>query len=173
MFGASLVDQGVQSSTLRSYMSAIKRILVDDGYQWDNSKLLLSTLVCGCKIVNDKVKTCLPVQVGLLDLLLFELQRIFNSQPYLEILYKTIFCTGYFGLFRIGEITESVHCMRALDVHVAGNKNKILYILRSSKMHGRNNKPQYIKISAQNEHYERNRRLHFCPFQLSQEYLAL
>ena len=44
LFGASLVEKGVQSSTLKSYMSAIKRVLTDNGYSWDNNKLMLPVL---------------------------------------------------------------------------------------------------------------------------------
>ena len=78
LFGAHLVDEGFQSTTLRSYMSAIKRILVDDGYPWNDSKLLLSTLIRGCKIVNDRVTTRLPIQCGLLEMILFEVGRLFK-----------------------------------------------------------------------------------------------
>ena len=60
LFGAHLVDKGLQSSTLRSYFSAIKCTLVDDGYPWDDSKVLLGTLTKACKIVNDRVRTRLP-----------------------------------------------------------------------------------------------------------------
>ena len=115
LFGASLVDQGIQSSTLRSYMSAIKGILIDDGFQWDNTKLLLSTLIRGCKVVNDCVRTRLPIQKGLLEMILFEIQRIYRDQFYLEILYKTVLSLCYYGLFRIGELTSSQHTLKAQD----------------------------------------------------------
>ena len=90
LFGAYLVDGGVQSSTLKSYFSAIKHILKQDGYQWDDRKVALSSLVKGCQIENDTVKIRLPIQKGLLDTLLFEIERLFSAQPYLEILYKTV-----------------------------------------------------------------------------------
>ena len=38
LFSAYLIEhRKVQSSTLRSYISAIKRILTDDGYEWNNN----------------------------------------------------------------------------------------------------------------------------------------
>ena len=46
-------DRGVQSSTLKSYISAIKCILKDDGYGWNDNKVLLSALIKSCKLVND------------------------------------------------------------------------------------------------------------------------
>ena len=117
LFGASLVEEGIQSSTLRSYMSAIKRILIDDGYPWDDTKLLLETLIRGCRVINDHVKTHLPIQSGLLEMILFEIRRMCNNQYYLEILYQTILCLCYYGLFRIGELTVGGHAVKASDVH--------------------------------------------------------
>ena len=177
LFGAYLVDQGYQSTTLRSYMSAIKCILKDDGYTWNDSKLLLSTLVHGCHVENDTVRTRLPIQIGLLELIMFELQRMFGSQYYLEILYKTLFCIAYYGLFRIGELTKSEHCIKAKDVHISDNKDKILLVLRSSKTHGKYDKPQEIVISANENYYDQTnkyvKRAVFCPFQLASHYFEL
>ena len=85
LFGAYLVDNGIQSSTLKSYFSAIKHVLKLDGYNWDDNKVLLSSLVRGCSLVNDRVKTRLPIQKGLLEMLLFEIERKYNvknPQPY-------------------------------------------------------------------------------------------
>ena len=56
LFGAYLVDNGVQSTTLKSYFSAIKHVLKQDGYEWNDKKALLSSLVRGCKLQNDAVK---------------------------------------------------------------------------------------------------------------------
>ena len=61
LFGAYLVEGGVQSSTLKSYFSAIKHVLKQDGYIWDDRKALLSSLVKGCKLENDRVKIRLPI----------------------------------------------------------------------------------------------------------------
>ena len=108
LFGAYLVDGGVQSSTLKSYFSAIKHILKQDGYAWNDNKVLLSSLVKGCKIENDRVKVRLPIQKGLLEMMPFEIDRLFNEekqQPYLCQMYTAIFCLGYYGMLRVGELT--------------------------------------------------------------------
>ena len=94
LFGAYLVDKGVQSSTLKSYFSAIKHILKQDGYVWDDKKAALSSLMKDCELENDTLKVRLPIQKGLLEILLFELERYYNSkkrhQPYLECMYKAM-----------------------------------------------------------------------------------
>ena len=83
-------------------------------------------------------------------MLLFVLERKFNSQPYLELLFKTVFLLACYGMMRIGELVKSKaeHAVRACYVHVADNKNKILLILFTSKTHDETNEPQHIKISA-------------------------
>ena len=174
LFGAALVEDGFQSSTLKSYISAIKRILVDDGYQWDDKKMLLNTLTKACRMVNDRVKTRLPIHKGLLEILLFELERMFQNQPFLEILYKAIFALAYYGMFRIGEITTGTHPVKAKNVHIGRNKDKILMILFTSKTHGLESKPQEVKISAKGLNRESNTaKQFFCPFQIARNYLEI
>ena len=158
-------------------MSAIKSILVNDGYPWDDNKILLGIITKACRLVNDRVVTRLPIQIGLLEVLIFEIQRIFFDQPYLEILYKAIFLLSYYGLFRIGELTlsNSNHAVKkTCDVHIGRNKNKMLFILYSSKTHGRESLPQIIKINENQCKYNcKQIKQFFCPFTASREYLAI
>ena len=176
LFGAYLVDKGIQSSTLKSYFSAIKFVLKQDGYQWDDSKVLLSSLVRSCKFENDKLRIRLPIQKGFLELLLFEVQRMFcgedkhNQQPYLETMYICLFTLAYYGMLRVGELTESPHVLKAGNIHVAHNKDKIMIVLYSSKTHGEENKPQKIRISAVQP--QRNNRF-FCPFRAALSYMNM
>ena len=104
LFIAHLIhERRFQSTSVKSYVSAIKKTLVIDGYKWIDEKILLSSLTRACKLVNDHVRTRFPIQCGLLEIMLFEFERIFSTQPYLEKLYKALFALGYYGLMRIGE----------------------------------------------------------------------
>ena len=105
-----------------------------------------------------------------MEILLFEIERLYCSQPYLEILYKTIFLVAYYGLFRIGELTTGSHPVKAANVHIAQNKKKMLFILYSSKTHGRESRAQRIKISAADQ---TDLKTFFCPFSISREYASL
>ena len=116
-----LVNKGTQSYTLKSYCSAIKKILKDDGYHLNMYKLLLNLISRACALVNDRIRIHLPIYCSLLEILLFELERYFNKQHYLEVLYKTILILGYYGLLRIGEVSHSPHSIKARDVK---NKTK-------------------------------------------------
>ena len=183
LFGAYLVDKGVQSSTLKSYFSAIKHVLRLDGYMWNDKKMLLSSLVRGCRLENDRVKIRLPIQKGLLEMLLFELDRHFegnnrNQQPYLKSLYQTLFSLAYYGMLRVGEVAYSPHTIKACNVHVGDNKDKIQLVLYTSKTHGLESRPQKIKISSvANPATSQNSQgivcsKFFCPFKLVINYMA-
>ena len=170
LFLVYLIDKGAKSATIKSYKSAIKSVLIDDGYCWDDNKILLNSLTKACKIKNDLVYTRLPIERKLLNLILFEIQRIHTKQPYLELLYKSLFAISYFGLLRIGEVTKGSHVIKAKDVHIGVNKNKILLVLYSSKTHGKESRPQKVKIEA----VEDNQKItFFCPFQLLRSYMRI
>ena len=175
LFVAHLIDNGAQSSSVKSYISAIKSVLCDDGYIWKDERMLLSTLTKSCKLVNDTVRTRLPIQCGLLELILFEMQRFFKGQQlYLETMYSALFLLGYYGLMRIGELCYSEHALKASNVHIACNKDKILMILYTSKTHGYGNLPQKIKITANaNSMIKNQKKRHFCPFQAVRKYISI
>ena len=134
LFGASLFERGIQSSTMKSYMSAIKNTLTDDNYPWNSDLLVLSMLTKACKTVNDGINTKLPIHKNLLELLLFEVERMYDSQPFLERMYKALFLIAYYSMFRIGELASGTHPVKAKDVHIVKNKNKLLFILYTSKL---------------------------------------
>ena len=174
LYVCHMVYKGMQSSSIKSYVSAIKRILVDDGYDWKDEKLQLTALTKACRPINDRVRTRLPINCSLLELILFEFQRILDQQGYLLCLYQAIFALGYYGLMRVGELTYSSHVMKAENIHVATNKDKILIVLYTSKTHGKANRPQKIRITS-NRGEKTGSYLHrnFCPFKLLQQYVKL
>ena len=169
IYAAYLVENGSQSSTIRSYTSAVKFILKTDGYQWDDDKLLLNAVTKVCRVVNDKIKTHLPIGKSLMEIILFEVERFYANQPYLEVLFKTFFILSYYGLFRVGELATGTHPAKACNVHMARNRDKILIILYSSKTHGDESRPQEIEISA----VEGREITHFCPFNLARQYMRM
>ena len=173
------IDNGMQSLTVKCYVSATKKILMDDGYPWNDQIVLLGSLTKACKIINDKVHTRLPIQCSLLELILFELNRKFGAsgQHYLQGLYKTLFAVSYYGMMRVSEVTAvamSNHVLKAKDVHFVDKKEKNKLFLYSSKTHSHGMRPQQIIITANSieksvSYLQRN----FCPFQLMHNYMSL
>ena len=72
-FCAHLIDvHGIQSTTLKSYVSAIKHILKVKEYEWNDGKVYLDVLVRSCKLINDHQTIQLPIQFKLFELILLE-----------------------------------------------------------------------------------------------------
>ena len=176
-----------QSSTVKSYVSAIKDVLSTDGYIWSDNKVLLSTITKSCKLKNDQIKIRLPIQRGLLDLILFAVRRKYeNTQPYLEAMYITAYLLSYYGLMRVGEISESIHVAKATDIHESRTAKMLLIVLYSSKTHGRESLPQKIKIwgrkaleitSSKNlttSYADTVKRVGcFCPYEWTQKFIKM
>ena len=178
MFCAHLIEKGNQSVTIRSYMSTIKTVLKADQYDWDDRKIWLNSLTRACKISNDTLHCRLPIQKGFLEMILFEIPRIYPQQDYLCKLYQAIISLGYYGLMRIGELTTdstdiSDHSIKNININVALNKKKILITLYSSKTHDESNYPQQIKISASPYANCMHGQCVFCPFAVLQDYISL
>ena len=177
LFCTYLIDKGNQSATVRSYVSAIKAVLAGDGYSWDNTKIFISSLTQACKLMNDRVKCRLPIQRPLSDMILFELARIYHAQPYLFLLYQAAFSLAYYRLMRVGEIAEGNgrHAVKAKNIHIGRNKNKLMIVLHTSKTHGKESYPQKIKIRAleQYDSEQARSRRHFCPFTIVRQFAAL
>ena len=183
LFVAYLIDQEKCSKTIKSYISAIKAVLREVNVRINEDRVLLNALIRACKLKNDRVTARLPIHKGLLTVMINSMDRVFRSeQPYLVKLYKAIFVTAYYGMFRIGELTEGEHVLKAKDVFLGDNKKKLKFILFTSKTHGKEDKPQVIKINSIDsqqilkDHPEiklceqQNYKAQLCPFQILMEY---
>lgn len=53
LFLGYLTCQGKQSTMVKFYVSAIKKTLIMDGYDWNNKLVLVRSLAKAIKIVND------------------------------------------------------------------------------------------------------------------------
>ena len=177
LFMGYLIEQGKKSTTVRSYLSAIKAVLSNDNISICENNFQLNALVKACKLKNDQVYARFPISRKILEMMLKKLPKILKDQPsYQIILFKALFLTTYSGLFRIGEVTESQHVIKAKDVQIGTNKRKLMFILRSSKTHTPADRPQIVKISAESvtgseEGAPSIQQL--CPFQALRDYLDI
>ena len=147
------MDTGLQSSSVKSYVSAIRAILKELKVQLTPENYLITSLTKACRLKNDVVEHQFPIHKGILKLMLKQLEIIYtssssNQQPYLEALFKAMYVSAYFGMLRITEVAKSQHSILAQNVHIGQNKKKILFVLLSSKPHGHGDKPQKVKISS-------------------------
>ena len=133
-------------------------------------KYLLASLTKGCKLVNDKVRARIPVQKPMLMVMIKKLNILFGNQPYLLHLYRALFITTYYGMFRIGELTLGPHTVKAVDVHIADNKDKMMFVLHTSKTHWKNVRPQTIKINGVGNK-DKDNGWNYWPFTLLRNYI--
>ena len=132
-----LIDQGIQLSTVKSYISALRFCLRLVGYNLTLDELELRAIIRGCKMTNDQLRIHLPIKWGLFHLILTEVERKFNGaygqnpQPYLETMYLCIFSLAYYGMMHVGEMVFSKHAVCAHCVQIGQNKKKILLVLYS------------------------------------------
>ena len=132
MFVAQLIQEGSLEPTIKSYTSAVKAILRENGIEVEYNSVALCLLLRSCKYTTGIGSTTrIPIQKGLLKLIIDKLDKYFLqefNQPYLCILYKAIVVAGYYGMMRIGELIDSEcdHAIKFSDVHYARNKSKVM-----------------------------------------------
>ena len=145
-----LINCNKRASTVKSYISSINSVLWEVNVELNEDKVLLSSLTRACQLVNtSQVVTRTPIRKSILRQIIEAADQYFQTQPYLNVLYKSLFITAYYGLFRVGEITAGAHPVKACDVQIGQNKNKIMFTLRSSKTHLPDSMPQQIKLVSQ------------------------
>ena len=169
LYVAFLIKNKRKSNTIKSYISAIKAVLFNGGIEINEDTALLASLTWACKLNNDLVNNRLPIRKSVISILIPALGKIYDSQPYLCTLYTALILTTYFGLFRIGEMTENPHVIKAKDVHIGVNKPKMLFILHTSKTHDRSHKPQLVKIVGSRI----NNKDLLCPFRTLKEFILV
>ena len=54
LFVAFMVENDLQSSTIRTYISALKGVLADENIHIDNNQFLLTALTKACRLKNDR-----------------------------------------------------------------------------------------------------------------------
>ena len=68
-------------------------------------------------------------------------------------------------------MTHSDHILRVCDVHIASNKDKVMFVLKLSKTHGEYCFPQTVKISSIKS-TTTNTQNYLCPFHILRQYLS-
>ena len=126
-------------------------VLRQDGFKLNEDKFLIGSLTHACRLINDKVRTRKPITKNLVGKLIRRVKKYYDTQPYLSILYQTLFSTTYFGLFRVGQLTKDDYPVLAKNVEIGQNKKKIKFTLHTSKTHGKDTHSQTVKISSKSK----------------------
>ena len=178
LFVGYIVNKGLKSTTVRSYISAIRAVLMEDGILLNEDKYLLSSLTKACRYKNNRVLTRFPIQKSLLSILVQQFSEYYDSQTYLLHMYTALFVTTYYGLLQVGEVTTGTHPIKAVDVHLAENKRKFMLVLHLSTTHWLDEKPQFIKLTSTASHNANNKKCRpgftkLCPYTILWHYLTI
>lgn len=148
MYAAHLGNTGNQAPTVSSYMSAIKYKLKKDGVIIPDKNFEIASIIRTCKIKNNAVFYRCGINKPMMKNLVAILKKDCNDkgQEYLFKLYRAMFWTAYYGMFRISELTESKHALKFQDMKEAINKRKFLCILRSAKNLKKSEFPHTVHI---------------------------
>lgn len=106
------------------------------------------SIIRTCKLKNNRVFYQCGISKTMMKELLMTLKAELKDkgQNYLFYLYRAVFLTAYYGMFRIGEIAQGPHSIKQQDVKQSSNKTKYLIVLRSSKTHGKADFPHTVNI---------------------------
>ena len=112
LFIGHLIENKLKLASIRSYLSAIRTVLAEDGFEFQQDSFVLTSLIKASRICNNVLVTCLPIHKVLLKLILDEVTKFGTelNQPYQKTLYLAFFAMAYYGLLHIGELTHSPHC---------------------------------------------------------------
>ena len=93
LFAAYLIKENRKSTTVRSYVSAIKAVLADINVLVDENRCLLNSLTRACKLTRDSFTVRLPIQKDMLNVLLSTTYKyhLHEGQPYIAHLYVALF----------------------------------------------------------------------------------
>ena len=174
-----LIEKKHKTSTINSYVSALKTILREEGIKVQEDQFLLNSLLRAARFrAGYSVTIRMPIQKPMLITILKQVDKDYlegqSPQPYLAALYKAMFAAGYYGLLRIGEVAKGTHPIMARDVQLGDNKKKIMFILRSSKTHWVDEIPQIVKITSIQQSSSNQKSnitpSEYCPYSLLKSY---
>lgn len=141
-----MVDNRYHSTTVKSYISAIKYCLMVDGIEVNISNCQLSALVRACHLQNDTIFIRLKLLNRLLNLVKACI-ILGKGQFYLGRWLRAIFVMAYYGLMRVSELV-GCHAVAARNVVYGENKRRVTMYLRSSKIHTTADLPKVIYITG-------------------------
>ena len=78
LFIAHLIEEKKKSGMVKSYISVIKAVLAENQIAVNHDDYLMRSLTKACKLRNDTFRIRMPIQKGMLNLLLKSTERYFG-----------------------------------------------------------------------------------------------
>ena len=124
-FIAAMSLAGFKPGTINSYVSGIKSKLTKHNVRINIRRIKEILKGAGCNQAKNKRMEKIPVTTDILR----ELNRVVNvmaANCYEASMFKSAFSLSFYGLLRVGEITEAEHVLAFTDVQVLALTNRSL-----------------------------------------------
>ena len=145
--------------TIRTYVSGVRHHLKIRLLPDFQSSLIISLVLRGATSPEAATDVRIPISLCMLHAMFNSLPVI--TQPYQSCIFRAILILGFFGLFRPGKLTLSLHVI--LISNIKCNANSIFIKMESSKCN-KMSTPQLLHIYQQP--------YVVCPVQAVHNYLA-
>lgn len=135
-FVAYLSFKQFSSSTVKAYIAGISYFCRIRGFLDTTKSFILQKVLVGFSRMNTRVDNRKPITISILQGLISILPQVCLSN-YESILFSALFCTAFFGYFRIGELVQDSkvkpgHAIQVGDVRLS-TSNSVIITLRHSK----------------------------------------
>ena len=166
LFATHLHQAGYQTSTIRSYMSAISFVHKISAYPDPTTDYCLLKLLQGsensARAVSQKLK---PVTASVLHQLVDAVPYC-TQVGYLQHLYKSLFLLMFYACLRVGEAVVSNTSAHTLKLQQVSKTQAGYLILFNSYKHSNNNDQATVLLSSLNENA-------YCPVHCLEQYIRI
>lgn len=175
LYTTFLADNIYEEATIRSYLSAIRHELKQDGVILHEDRCKLEAIIRSSRYKNKGKRDRQGISQQMLHHLLDQVDYKYHDQQYLKHLYKAMFVLGYYCLLRVSELTSGKHPILAKNVTAAKNKLKIQVTLLTSKTHRLRDRKQVIRFPDPDEEVDAFKWLNtkYCPFTIIDDYIHM
>ena len=94
LYVGHLINENRKSSTIKSYISAVKSVLRAVGEQITDDELLLTALIRVCRLKNDNIQTRLPIGKDLLAVMLNKINSLYLATALFGNYVQSSFCNS-------------------------------------------------------------------------------
>ncbi len=162
LFRAHLIHKGLASRTITTYMTGVHSRLQLDGVDLSENQYLMKQMHRVAR-KRDVERVRCPISHNLLIQILKRVNLVVKTE-FEAAMFKALFSLAFFGMFRIGELVDSPHALKACNVMQAEEGEHIVCVQHSSKTLKPGELPQLVDIPPDNTE--------FCPCLLTTHYTA-
>ena len=150
LFVGYLSNSGFASASITSYTSAIGYIHKLLNLPDPTGQFMVQKLLSACNKVNNSVDTRLPITISILQRLVQALDHTVST-PYLRQLFKAMYSIAFFGLMRLGEITQDTNKDVSLSFDQVQFTNSAVLLTIKKFKHTLSLKPVQLVLPAQQD----------------------